>query len=202
MSYPDYFHDPYLSPTKVSGLGEELQHRYQVLREQFSGIDRYSIALHHPVTNRLTTFVWGGEIETPLKGYSVAVDDVPALKRLASGGNVRVVNDMRGFRQEGIAKHSAALLGQGLRSSLTMPISFNGQWLGLMFLNSKQIDYFNRSVVVYCTLWAQWVGQVLGQQLDEAGRLSKLASKLNHKEIDCSAEKVSGIVHLMACHLL
>lgn len=201
MSYPDYFQDPYRHPVPVSDPLEELKHRYRVLREQFSGLDRYSIALYQPCSRRLTTFDWGGEVESPLNGYSVPIDQVPGLKLLATAGNLRVVNDMRSFRQEGMANHSAALLGQGFRSSLTMPLMYRDQWLGLLFLNSRQIDYFNRSVVVYCSLWSHWIAEVLGAQWFETRQLLALAESLSGEPFG-STEPVSALAHLMGCSLL
>jgi hypothetical protein len=201
MSYPDYFQDPYRHSVPVSDPMEELQHRYRVLREQFSGLDRYSIALYQPYSRRLTTFDWGGEVDSPLNGYSVPIDQVPGLKLLATAGNLRVINDMRSFRQEGMANHSAALLGQGFRSSLTMPLMYRDQWLGLLFLNSRQMDYFNRSVVVYCSLWSHWIAEVLGAQWVESRQLLALAESLSGDPLE-TAEPVSALVHLMGCSLL
>jgi hypothetical protein len=169
------FIDPYQQLAQPLSFGDRLQHLYRVLREQYSGIDRLSLALYQPDSDQLSTFTCAGDDASPLTGYSVLLDAVPSLKVLADNPLVRVVGDMREFRSDELSTHTAALLGQGYRSSLTMPLTVEGHFLGMLFLNARTIDYFSAPMAAYCTLWGHLVGQTLAQEQETLRRLHALA---------------------------
>ena len=131
------FIDPYQQLAQPLSFGDRLQHLYRVLREQYSGIDRLSLALYQPDSDQLSTFTCAGDDASPLTGYSV--------------------------------------LGQGYRSSLTMPLTVEGHFLGMLFLNARTIDYFSAPMAAYCTLWGHLVGQTLAQEQETLRRLHALA---------------------------
>jgi len=163
-----------------AGLGgsmrERLQHLYWALRQQYSGMDRFSVALYQPLTNSLNTFACEGDAGDALVGYSVVLDDVPSLADVIDNGNIRVINDMRIFRCEDPSSHTAMLLGHGFRSSFTMPLVDDGQLIGAMFLNSHQLDYFDDAMVVYCSLWGHLVEQTIAREQATLRRLRALVS--------------------------
>ncbi|UXD88815.1 HD domain-containing phosphohydrolase [Thalassolituus hydrocarboniclasticus] len=174
MQEPLYLNDPYQTLGQSMHFMQRLERLYRILREQFEGVQRFALVLYNAEDGLLSTFVYESDEASPLLGYSVRLDDVPSLRALADKPALRVVNDMRWFRKQGLSAHSAALLSQGYRSSLTMPVFHDGGLLGFLFLNSQQPGYFSEQKIAYCNLWAHLVGQQLVREQDAVGRMQAL----------------------------
>jgi GAF domain-containing protein len=158
MSHETFYQDPYAGLMDQGSLHERLEHLYHCLREQFSGIERFSIALYNEDRDTLSTFATFGETGKALEGYQVKLWEVQSLQDLVATGNIRVVHDMRQLRTDISSEHTDTLLAQGFRSSVTMPLFDAGKLRGVMFLNSRKSEYFTEPMVVYCTLWAHLAG--------------------------------------------
>lgn len=160
MSHETFYQDPYVGLMDQGSLHERLDHLYHCLREQFSSIDRFSLALYDEEHDMLSTFAAFGETGQALQGYQVKLWEVQSLQDLVTTGNIRVVHDMRQLRTDISSEHTDTLLAQGFRSSVTMPLFDGGKLRGVMFLNSRKSEYFTEPMVVYCTLWAHLAGTV------------------------------------------
>lgn len=204
MSEADFYQDPFHQLAQPQSFFTRLHHLYRVLREQYSGIERFSLALYDEDSDRLATFACFGECSSPLDGYSASLATLPSLRQLVEDGHVRVVNDMRTFRCEQPSVHSEALLAQGFRASFSMPLHYEGRFLGILFLNSKTIDYFTESMVVYCSLWSHLVGQMLVREQETIQRLQSLArwamevSGLHSTESDEHMRRMAAYTRMIA----
>lgn len=176
MTAVDFYQDPYVKLAQPASFFERLQHLYRVLREQYAGIERFSLALYDADSDYLSTFAAFGEDSSPLEGYSACLGNIDSLANLVRDHQIRVVSDMRSFRSEEISAHSEALLAQGFRSSFSMPLNYEGRFLGVLFLNSRSMEYFSESMVAYCSLWGHLVGQMLVREQETIGRMQALAS--------------------------
>lgn len=174
MQEPLELKDPYRALGKPMHFLERLEHLYRVLREQFDGIQRFAMALYNPEDDLLSTFLYESDDRSPLLGYAVHLADVPSLQNVASSANVRVVGDMRFFRQATMSVHTRALLDQGYRSSFTMPLIHENSLMGFLFLNSARMDYFDDAKSTYCNLWGHLVGQQLVREQDAVKRMQAL----------------------------
>lgn len=174
MEDPLYLNDPYQALGQKMHFMQRLERLYRVLREQYEGVQRFALVLYNPEDGLLSTFVYESDDTSPLLGYSVRLDDVPSLQALADKPALRVVNDMRCFRHKSLSVHTAALLSQGYRASLTMPVFHDGALLGFLFLNSLQRHYFSEQKIAYCNLWAHLVGQLLVREHDAVSRMQAL----------------------------
>ncbi|MDP2609892.1 MULTISPECIES: GAF domain-containing protein [unclassified Oceanobacter] len=159
-----HYIDPYRQLSPSRSFEDHVHHLYRVLREQYSGIDRFSLARYQADTGYLSSLTCAGDDTRLLDGYQMLLENVPSLQSLVASPGIRVVGDMRKFRVEELPAHSAALLGQGYRSSLTMPMMSDGRLLGMLFLNARTINYFTAPMASYCTLWGHWVEQLLAQE--------------------------------------
>lgn len=169
MSQPLLMTDPYRALADVMPLKPRLEHMYRVLREHYEGVQRFAIALYDQSSEALSSFVYASDESTALSDYRLPLRQVPSLAEIADNGSVRIVADMRVFRNDdGLSDHSQALLADGLRSSFTMALRHEGRLLGFLFLNSKQADYFTADVAAYCDLWAHLIEQLLVQQYPDA----------------------------------
>lgn len=204
MSGAEFYQDPFHQLSQPQPFFSRLQHLYRVLREQFSGIERFSLALYDADSDHLTTFAAFGEGVSPLNGYSTSLSSVPSLRGLADEGYLRVVNDMRSFRSDDVSAHTDALLAQGFRSAFSMPLRADGRLLGMLFLNSRSLDYFSEGMASYCSLWGHLVQQELVREQDTLLRLQALASwamdegGLHSSESDEHMRRMSAYVRLIA----
>ncbi|WP_221797643.1 hypothetical protein [Oceanobacter mangrovi] len=174
MPTEQHYRDLYSQADTAMSMIERIQRLYWVLRQQYSGLDRFSIALYHEHNDSLSTFTCVGDNQTALNGYVAQMCDVPSLKQLVEQDSIRVVNDMRQFRADELSEHTAKLLGQGYRASFSMALRDNDRLLGILFLNSHQIDYFDDSMAVYCSLWGHLVEQVVAREQTTLRRLRSL----------------------------
>lgn len=166
MSQPVLMLDPYRALGEAMPLEPRLEHMYRVLREHYDGIQRFAVALYDAKTETVSSFMYASDETTALADYCLPLQQVPSLLELAETSSVRVVADMRVFRNdEVLSAHSQALLAEGLRSSLTLALRHEGALLGFLFLNSKRSDYFSPDIAAYCSLWAHLVEQVLAESL-------------------------------------
>lgn len=161
MSSVNEFRDPYQGLNQPLTVTGKLEHLYRVLREHFEGIQRFALVVYEPESGLLSNFMYEGDPESSLAGYKIPLSDVPSLAALARSGSVRVVDDMRVFRSDDPPLHSQALLAQGYRSSLTMPLMHEGQLLAFLFLNASAMNYFDAAKAAYCNLWGHLVEQVM-----------------------------------------
>lgn len=175
MSQPLLMTDPYRALGEHQPFMERLEHMYRVLREQYEGVHRFALALFDEEEQTVSSFMYESDEATPLLGYSLPLEQAPSLASLADSNSVRVVSDMRVFRQEqNLSDHSQALLSAGLRSSFTMPLRHGGQLLGFLFLNSQKADYFRPEMVAYCNLWAHLIEQLLVQERQGVAQIQAL----------------------------
>ncbi|UTW48527.1 GAF domain-containing protein [Bacterioplanoides sp. SCSIO 12839] len=166
MSETHLLSDPYRALGTDMPFNQRLEHLYRVLREQLEGVDRFALARYNPDDQSLSAFMFESEAGTPFVDYCQPLDKVPSLQQLAEQNTIRVVDDMREFRQEEfISAHSEALLAVGLRASFTMPLRHQGELLGFLFLNSKRAGYFAPQMLAYCNVWGHLVGQYVAQEL-------------------------------------
>lgn len=176
MEEPLFLNDPYQTLGHKMHFMQRLERLYRVLREQYEGIQRFALVLYNADDGLLSTFIYESDDASPLLGYSVGLDDVPSLRELADKPAVRVVNDMRCFRNTRWSAHTEALLSQGYRASLTMPVFNDGELLGFLFLNSLQRDYFSEQKIAYCNLWAHLIAQLLVREQDAVRRMQALVN--------------------------
>ena len=176
MHEPLELKDPYAALGHPMHFIGRLEHLYRVLREQYEGIQRFAMALYNAEDDQLSTFIYEGEVASPLLGYSVALADVPSLKHLAQTHAVRVVPDMRVFRGAVMSEHTEALLSQGYRSSFSMPLYHDSRLTGFLFLNSTRMEYFDDAKVAYCNLWGHLIGQQLVREQDSVEKMRGLVN--------------------------
>lgn len=165
MSQPLLMTDPYRALGDEMPFKPRLEHMYRVLREHYEGVQRFAIALYDQDSQTVSSYMYESDETTALADYSLPLAQVSSLAEIAESGSVRIVDDMRIFRNnDALSDHSQALLAEGLRSSFTMALRHNGRLLGFLFLNSKRADYFTANVAAYCSLWAHLIEQLLVQE--------------------------------------
>lgn len=127
-------------------LGDKVRGIHAALNERFPFIRRIAAAVYDPATDNLETFLYSGEIKSPLTHYSAKLADVPSLQEILEKGRPRVVNDLLIF-SESTHEHSVRILEEGYQSSYTMPMYHEGRLFGFLFFNSYDPDSFSEEVL-------------------------------------------------------
>lgn len=165
MAESYFLSDPYRALGQEMSFTQRLEHLYRVLREQLEGIDRFALARYNPDDQSVSAFMYESESGVPFEDYGKPLNQVPSLQQIANDHTIRVVDDMRVFRQgDHISAHADALLAVGLRSSFTMPLYHQDRLLGFLFLNSKRTGYFAPQLLAHCNVWGHLVGQSVAQE--------------------------------------
>lgn len=123
-------------------LSDRLGVLHDRIMEAIPGVDRIAVAIYDRSEDKLKTYINSTRKGQAIKAYDFKLADSPSLSRLAMSGEPRVINEIQ---QEINANsmHSDWLLKQGYRSSYTLPIYDNGDFIGFVFYDSMQPAVFS-----------------------------------------------------------
>lgn len=129
-----------------STMREKLEAIYQTTRLHAPFVNRLAIALYDAESDLLKTFLYTGEEKSPLPHYQFHLKEAFSLQKIMKQDTPRVVNDLEEFADSS-KPHTIELLKAGYRSSYTLPMYFNGAFLGFVFFNSFEKEVFTDRVM-------------------------------------------------------
>jgi len=127
-------------------LSDKLQNIHDLVVERFAFIDRIAVALYDAQTEMLKTFTHVTAGEVPLALYESSLEGAPSLRDILQQGRPRVVQDLQLFHR-GTHEHTRRVEAAGYRSSYTLPMYHNGDFLGFLFFNSHQRNCFTQQAL-------------------------------------------------------
>lgn len=137
-------------------LSQQLNRLHKEVIEQFPLINRIGVALYNPLTEKLGTYVFSNEgIECPLAFYEYPLNDSESLSFLAKHHKTRIIQNLGVMLSDN--RHVRAIYDAGLRSSYTVPMYTEGNFLGFVFFNSTRENIFSHVVVTHLNIVAQLV---------------------------------------------
>lgn len=151
-------------------LSEKVSYLHKIACQRFESIDRLAMAKYDPSTDVLRTYVASVKDENPLAFYEVKLSTVPSLLKLVEARETRIVNDL-GKVYGGQSFHSRRIIGQGFRSSYTIPQFNDGQFIGMLFFNSYRPDAFNDTNLTYLDMIAHLLTVLLATDLNQVTTL-------------------------------
>jgi len=178
-------------------LNNKLLYVHKILRQRYDFIDRLSIAIHDPKTDKLKTFLHSSGSDDPLKHYQAKLADSPSLQEILKQGKPRIVPDMSIF-QNGKRPHTKKISAQGYAASYTMPMYIDGMFFGFLFFNSYQTDVFNEENLHYLDLIGHLVIMVVGHDLTSMRNLVatvKTAKDMVNRRDDETGAHLNRIAH-------
>ena len=132
----------------------------------YLGLHRIAVAVYDPRTDQLSTFAATGDQPTPLAQYHAYLHESESLLRLKEENTVRIVHDLSVIPPE--RQHTQAVASSGFRSSLTVPIIYQGHLYGFVFLNSREPGYFRGEVFRGLLPYARLVSMLGANAIREA----------------------------------
>ncbi|MFP4648163.1 MAG: HD-GYP domain-containing protein [Halorhodospira sp.] len=131
---------------RLSERLEELRcHINRQLHEGNGQIHRIAVAVYEPEAKRLKTYSAGGDMPSPLDHYETRLEEVPTLKELAERETPYIVHDYSQHISQ--RQHTTSIRNSGLRSGLILPLTYEQDFYGFLFLNSREPGYFQHGVL-------------------------------------------------------
>ncbi|MEQ1621332.1 MAG: HD domain-containing phosphohydrolase [Methylococcales bacterium] len=138
-----------------STLNERLSILHDRILAAIPVVDRIAVAIYDAAEDKLKTFVNSTRKGEAITSYDFKLSDSPSLHKLAMSGEPRVINEIQEIIRAS-SLHSNWLLKQGYRSSYTLPIYDNGEFIGFVFFDSMEQAAFTqevqRDLSLYCSL--------------------------------------------------
>ncbi len=132
----------------------------------FAGLHRMAIAVYEPETDELITFAASGDSPSPLSRYKARLSDSASLDCLSREGGIRIVHELQHIPPA--RQHTAKVAESGFRSSLTVPIRYQGKLYGFVFFNSRVPAYFQDATLDALLPYARLVGMLGAHAIREA----------------------------------
>ena len=171
-------------------LAEKIAYLHHNIKHQFDFIDRISIALYDSKTDTLKTYNHSSGGENPLSHYEAQLADTGSLSEIVQRGQPRVVQDLSIFAT-GKNEHTARIAATGYRSSYTMPMYQNGEFIGFLFFNSLQTSRFTpeclRHIDVYGHLITSMVTNELAAIRTLVSTVQAARDFTNHRDMETGA---------------
>lgn len=133
---------------------------HDVVRRRFDFIARIALTLYDSETGVLKAYMHSGPQGDPLEHYQALLDSAPSLKEILRRGRPRVINNLVTIQDQS-HEHTRRIGRHGYTSSYTLPMFNNGDFIGFLFLNSREANVFTEDVLeqldIYCHLIALMV---------------------------------------------
>ena len=148
-----HFEGPVLEQSH--SLNQKLMQLHEQILDRVSNIDRIACAIYEAKDDLLKTFINSTRNGEAINNYECKLSTSYELNLLAKNSEYRVLTEISQTIGKGTA-HSDWLLKQGYRSSFTVPMYDNGNFLGFIFFDSLQPTAFNatvqRDLILFCNL--------------------------------------------------
>lgn len=149
------------------GLPEKLKLLAERLQEKYTQIERFSIALYHPATDKVRTFFTTSHQDMAITAYDFCLQDARSLYALALNKMPRVIHDLTELvppkNLGAVNPHTLKLVSQGWRSSFTLPLLVDDELIGFVFFNSQTVCTFQEDLLAELELYCQLIAQLVYQ---------------------------------------
>jgi HD-GYP domain-containing protein (c-di-GMP phosphodiesterase class II) len=125
-------------------LSDKLRVIHETLQSYFPFVHRVAIAIYDKDTDTLSAYTHYSEGINPLSHYQAKLNETYGLKQILEVGRPRLITDLEDISTPS-KEHTHRLIGGGFRSSYTMPLYHNGDFLGFLFFNSREASAFKET---------------------------------------------------------
>lgn len=153
-----------LGATELSTLGERLVALHRQLLADVPNVDRIACALYDPNDDLLKTFIHSTLSGEALRGYEYKLSASRSLLDLARRGGRRLLTDLPAVLEPHTA-HSAWVVAEGYRTSLTVPMYGQGAFTGMLFFDSRRPDAFSGAEQRHLELYAKLISLLISGEL-------------------------------------
>ncbi|MBO1927618.1 HD domain-containing protein [Thiomicrorhabdus sp. 6S2-11] len=126
---------------RFSSITEDLLQLHEAMRKRWPGLLRVAIALYDEQKEMLHTFIKSSPDTGLLNHYSIKLQEVPSLVKLAESGEARLIQDLEILKDHHTV-HSDAI-AEHFKSSYTEPFYMAEKLLGFIFYDADEVGYFD-----------------------------------------------------------
>lgn len=151
-----------------TGLEETLSSHLRFLHERLSvvapEVERIAVALYDADEDILKTFINSTRNGYAIRGYQYRLSESESLSYLARTNETRVITDIPAALDT-VTAHSRYVRDEGYMSSFTVPMRYQGAFLGMIFFDSREHDTFTPDLQRELTLYAHLITAGIASEL-------------------------------------
>jgi HD-GYP domain-containing protein (c-di-GMP phosphodiesterase class II) len=153
-----------LNAASYANLTDRLQGIHDRLLEIAPDVERVACALYDQADDLLKTFINSTRNGEVLRAHQYKLKDSESLSHLARTKELRLLTDIQG-KLDPTTAHSAYVLGEGFQSSFTIPMVYQGDFLGFIFFDSRKNDTFTPALQRELLLNASVITMAIANEL-------------------------------------
>lgn len=151
-----------------TGLEQTLSSHLRFLHERMSvvapEVERIAVALYDADEDILKTFINSTRNGYAIRGYQYRLSDSESLSYLARTNETRVIENIP-QSLDTLTAHSRYVRDEGYLSSFTVPMRYQGAFLGMIFFDSREHDTFTPDLQRELTLYAHLITAGIASEL-------------------------------------
>lgn len=145
-------------------LTERLKDLHNRILERMPGVCRVACVLYDSDTDQLKTFINSTHSGHAIAGYQYPLSQSYELSQLKEQKTCRIIDNIQKEIPAGTA-HSNWLLEQGYRSSFTIPMLAGNQFIGFIFIDSDEANYFRDYVQRDLVLFSKMITLTISTEI-------------------------------------
>ncbi len=145
-------------------LSERLQALHDQLLEIAPDVERIACALYDASDDLLKTFINSTRNGEVLRSHQFKLSDSGSLSHLAREKQLRHLTGIQDLLKP-TTVHSEYVLNEGYESSFTVPMYYQGDFLGFMFFDSRKTDTFTPQLQRELVLNANLITMAIANEL-------------------------------------
>jgi HD-GYP domain-containing protein (c-di-GMP phosphodiesterase class II) len=200
------FSDNLSSLDQEGSAADKLTTIHREIQQHLPFIARIAIVIYEEERDLLKTFISSSDDEHTLQYYQSKLSDSHSLSEIARSRQSRVVNDLVIYAERD-RQHSQSIATHGYASSFTTPFYNNGNFAGLIFINSYEKEVFSdlncHQLSPYIHLIGLLICKEIGQVNILLGSVSTALDISHHRDPETGAhlERMSRYTRLIAREL-
>ena len=140
------------------------------IKQHMPFVTRIAVVIYEEERDLLKTFICSDDNEKILQFYQSKLGDSQTLSDIARSRQSRVVNDQSIFELSD-KKHSKNIIKRGFRSSHTTPFYNEGNFTGLIFINSYEKNVFTEIACHELSPFIHLIGLLVCKEMDQVSIL-------------------------------
>jgi len=152
---------------------------HDVVRRRFDFVARIALTLYDSETGVLKAYLHSGPQDDPLEHYQALLDNAPSLKEILKRGRPRVINNLVTI-QDQLHEHTRRLGRHGYAASYTLPMFNNGDFIGFLFLNSREANVFTEDVLDQLDIYGHLIALMVTSEIAAVHTLAAMVKATGH----------------------
>lgn len=183
-------------------LTEKFRAVHAALVSRLPFIAFVSAALYDSGTDMLTTLVQAGADEHPVTHHQSRLVGEGSLLEIIRSRRPRIIQDLDKFAGDG--EPYQWLTAAGVRSSYTMPMYDEGEFLGFLFFNSRELAPFVDDALEQVDVYGHLLTQVVARDIKQVRvlrgtvKVLREVARLRDDETAAHLERMSRYAQLIA----